>query len=338
MPTYEEARSIVLESVAPVGTERVETGRSLGRTLAEDVAAPWPLPFCDNSAMDGYAVRADDCRGAARLKITGYLPAGGNRVGRRRSRMRRQDHDRRANPPGCDAVIPSEETSVADDHVVVNGKGDGPSAHPVPRGGRAGGRRGPSGRDASPPSGDQHAGLPREDVRPGLPEGPGRGAVHRRRADRTRGGAVPRHDHQQQQRGDRRRRPGSGRGKPAPRHRARRPGKPRGKDLGRVEGGRPDHHRRGVGGRPGPGPGGAGADGRRVPLLEGRHQAGRPDRLRDEGREAGLLPPREPGVRAGHVRGVRPARASPDDGAKQGWCGRWSRRPSPERCGKNRGR
>ena len=61
MPTYEEARSIVLESVAPVGTERVETGRALGRTLAEDVAAPWPLPFCDNSAMDGYAVRAADC-------------------------------------------------------------------------------------------------------------------------------------------------------------------------------------------------------------------------------------------------------------------------------------
>ena len=66
MPTYEEARSIVLESVTPVGTERVETGRALGRTLAEDVAAPWPLPFCDNSAMDGYAVRADDCRGPAR--------------------------------------------------------------------------------------------------------------------------------------------------------------------------------------------------------------------------------------------------------------------------------
>ena len=46
MPTYEEARSIVLESVAPAGTERVETGRALDRTLAEDVAAPWPLPFC----------------------------------------------------------------------------------------------------------------------------------------------------------------------------------------------------------------------------------------------------------------------------------------------------
>jgi molybdopterin molybdotransferase len=122
MPTYEEARSIVLESVAPVGTERVETGRALGRTLAEDVAAPWPLPFCDNSAMDGYAVRANDCRGAARLKITGYIPAGGTASFRVEPGCAVKIMTGAPTPPGCDAVIPFEEISVADGDVVVEGR------------------------------------------------------------------------------------------------------------------------------------------------------------------------------------------------------------------------
>ena len=122
MPTYEEARSIVLESVATVGVERVETGRALGRTLAEDVAAPWPLPFCDNSAMDGYAVRAEDCRGPKSLKITGYIPAGGTASAVVEPGCAVKIMTGAPTPPGCDAVIPVEETSVTGDHVVVKGR------------------------------------------------------------------------------------------------------------------------------------------------------------------------------------------------------------------------
>jgi len=121
MPTYEEARNIVLESVAPVGAERVETGRALGRTLAEDIAAPWPLPFCDNSAMDGYAVRADDCRGPARLKITGYIPAGGTASVRVEPGCAVKIMTGAPIPAGCDAVIPFEETEEGDGHVGVKG-------------------------------------------------------------------------------------------------------------------------------------------------------------------------------------------------------------------------
>jgi len=122
MPTYEEARSIILESVAPLGTERVETSRALGRTLSEDVSAPWPLPFCDNSAMDGYAVRTGDCRGPARLKITGYIPAGGTASAGVEPGCAVKIMTGAPIPPGCDAVIPFEETSVVDDHVVVKAK------------------------------------------------------------------------------------------------------------------------------------------------------------------------------------------------------------------------
>ena len=122
MPTYEEARSIVLENVAPLGAERVETGRALGRTLAEDVAAPWSLPFCDNSAMDGYAVRADDCRGPARLKITGYIPAGGIASVGVEPGCAVKIMTGAPIPAGCDAVIPFEETEEAEGHVAVKGK------------------------------------------------------------------------------------------------------------------------------------------------------------------------------------------------------------------------
>jgi len=63
--------------VRPLGTERVPLLDALGRVLAEDAVAPWDMPLWDNSAMDGYAVRAEDCGTIPRsLKVSGFLPAG----------------------------------------------------------------------------------------------------------------------------------------------------------------------------------------------------------------------------------------------------------------------
>ena len=55
---------------------------ALGLVLARDVVAAVTLPPWDNSAMDGYAVRAGDVAAASddapsRLTITGEVPAGG---------------------------------------------------------------------------------------------------------------------------------------------------------------------------------------------------------------------------------------------------------------------
>ena len=54
------ARRLVLERAAPLGSEPVAVAEALGRTLAEDVISADPVPGFDNSAMDGYAVRAAD--------------------------------------------------------------------------------------------------------------------------------------------------------------------------------------------------------------------------------------------------------------------------------------
>jgi putative molybdopterin biosynthesis protein len=49
---------------APLGAERVSLAGSLGRVLAEDVAAPIDVPPFDRSAVDGFAVRAADVAAA----------------------------------------------------------------------------------------------------------------------------------------------------------------------------------------------------------------------------------------------------------------------------------
>jgi molybdopterin molybdotransferase len=79
--TVAEARDIVLATVVALGAEKVPITEGLGRVLAEDVGSPWDLPPCDNTGMDGFAVRFADVASASRahpvqLKILENLPAG----------------------------------------------------------------------------------------------------------------------------------------------------------------------------------------------------------------------------------------------------------------------
>lgn len=120
MPTFEEARSIILANVAPLGFERVSILESLGRVIAENVVAPWDMPFCDNSAMDGYAVRAADCsRIPATLRVTGYIPAGGEIGGPVEPGCAIRIMTGAPLPAGCDAVVPVEETDGGRETVTV---------------------------------------------------------------------------------------------------------------------------------------------------------------------------------------------------------------------------
>ena len=120
MPTYEEARSIILNRVAPLGVERVSLLDALGRVIAEEVTAPWDMPLCDNSAMDGFAVRSADCSTIpATLKVTGYIPAGGEVTGPVEPGCAIRIMTGAPVPPGCDAVVPIEETDGGGDTVTL---------------------------------------------------------------------------------------------------------------------------------------------------------------------------------------------------------------------------
>jgi molybdopterin molybdotransferase len=56
--SIQAAREAVLAEVQPLATEEVALQDALGRVLAEDVVAAANVPAFDNSAMDGFAVKA----------------------------------------------------------------------------------------------------------------------------------------------------------------------------------------------------------------------------------------------------------------------------------------
>ena len=78
----EQALDIVLESAAALEVERVPLRGSLGRYLAVDVDSAEPVPSLDNSAMDGWAVRAEDTRGARPGAPVSLTVVGESRAGR----------------------------------------------------------------------------------------------------------------------------------------------------------------------------------------------------------------------------------------------------------------
>ena len=110
---------MILSSVSPLGVERVELLAALGRVVAEDVAAQWDLPLCDNSAMDGIAVREADCRVGGFLRVTGYIPAGGAVTPAIDPGCAVRIMTGAPIPPGCDAVVPVEETEERDGAVLL---------------------------------------------------------------------------------------------------------------------------------------------------------------------------------------------------------------------------
>jgi molybdopterin molybdotransferase len=72
--SVEEAQQQVLAEVGLLDAEEVALAEAHGRVLREDVAAPFDVPEGDNSAMDGYAVRAADVPGE--LQVIEDVPAG----------------------------------------------------------------------------------------------------------------------------------------------------------------------------------------------------------------------------------------------------------------------
>lgn len=119
MPTFDDARSQILSSVAPLGIERVALLDSLGRVIAEDIIAPWEMPAFDNSAMDGFAIRAADCQAPVSLAIIGYIPAGGVAVTALEPGCAIRIMTGAPIPKGCDAVVPVEETEETDGQVRI---------------------------------------------------------------------------------------------------------------------------------------------------------------------------------------------------------------------------
>jgi len=118
--SFEDARSLILHSVTPLGSEMVTPLAALNRGLAEDVHAPLDMPLWDNSAMDGFAVRSVDCEPGASLDISGYIPAGGRPEPVVTKGCAVKIMTGGPVPPGCDAVVPFEETGEREGTVTLH--------------------------------------------------------------------------------------------------------------------------------------------------------------------------------------------------------------------------
>lgn len=77
MRSVDDHLADILLTVRALAPLEVDLEQALGTTLAEEVTSPVPLPPFDNSAMDGYAVRAEDVRQPpVTLPVLGDIAAG----------------------------------------------------------------------------------------------------------------------------------------------------------------------------------------------------------------------------------------------------------------------
>jgi len=118
----EEARRRVLDGAQPLPAEVVATADALGRVLAEPIASTRTLPPADCSAMDGYALRADDLTGATRaaprrLRVGFEVPAGRSAPRPLGPGEAARIFTGAALPVGADSVVMQEDVEATDGEV-----------------------------------------------------------------------------------------------------------------------------------------------------------------------------------------------------------------------------
>ena len=117
-------RAIQIACATPMARvmERATLDDARHRVLATPLASLVDDPRFDNSAMDGFAVRASDCdRSGVRLKIVGTSQTGGETP----PPIARAEACRIMTgapmPEGADAIVMVEDTEADDEHVIIHG-------------------------------------------------------------------------------------------------------------------------------------------------------------------------------------------------------------------------
>ncbi len=123
--SFEQAIKAVIESIEPITrTEVIGIDETIGRVLAEDIVATQNTPPFDRSAMDGYAVKAEDTTGAGQdsprmLEMVGVIHAGdtpGVSIG---SGQCVQIATGGMMPEGADAVVKVEDTDAEGKNIKI---------------------------------------------------------------------------------------------------------------------------------------------------------------------------------------------------------------------------
>jgi molybdopterin molybdotransferase len=124
MRSVEEHQRVVAGLIRARPPAPVALADAQALVLAEDVTAPLSLPVFDNSAMDGYAVYADDVVGAGpespvRLPVAEDIPAGRTDNVPLARRTAQRIMTGAPLPQGATAVVPVEATDAGTDIVAI---------------------------------------------------------------------------------------------------------------------------------------------------------------------------------------------------------------------------
>jgi molybdopterin molybdotransferase len=115
----EAARELVLAEVAPLDSEPVGLDECLGRVTAVEIKSAIAIQPFDNSAMDGYALRAADTEGdRPRLRLAGESRAGHPAAAAVGDGEAIWISTGAMVPQGADAVLPVEDASEEDGQVL----------------------------------------------------------------------------------------------------------------------------------------------------------------------------------------------------------------------------
>jgi molybdopterin molybdotransferase len=119
-----EAATRILADVRRQPSLRIPLDDALESVLAEDVVSPLDIPAWTNSAMDGYAARGEDVRGASeaepvRLRVVEHLPAGHFPTKSIGPGETARIFTGAPLPAGADSVIRQEDTDQGSDTVTI---------------------------------------------------------------------------------------------------------------------------------------------------------------------------------------------------------------------------
>ncbi|MGH8962353.1 MAG: molybdopterin molybdotransferase MoeA [Jatrophihabitantaceae bacterium] len=124
MRTVSEHQVIVADLIRPPKPQDFAVPSAAGRVLASDVTAARPLPAFDNSAMDGYAVRASDIAAATAstpvtLPVAADIPAGRQDTPALRAGTAHRIMTGAPLPAGADTIVQVELTDGGTEQVTI---------------------------------------------------------------------------------------------------------------------------------------------------------------------------------------------------------------------------
>ena len=122
-----EAQQRLLSAVQPLPAETIAVEQAVGRYLAEPLVAARTQPAADLSAMDGYAVRADDLAGP--WKVVGESAAGHPFSGSLQPGEAIRISTGALMPPGDGAVLLQENATREGEALALNGEGEPTARH-----------------------------------------------------------------------------------------------------------------------------------------------------------------------------------------------------------------